>query len=820
MITKNRYRLLRMIMLFALLLTPFMVYAQDDHLPPSEALDVVNHLVGEWPEYSIWIIGAFITLIFIYVVTILFKRGNGIFEKKDTIAFSFISLLGLLQIFQYYSGDSLGKKSITIPVAITFAIISLVAFVYFFLNIRKYTNIYRRLLFQAICIWIVGYWTYFIAFFQEGTYDSLAAVIIRPALSAAEMFVSYCDLQEIPDNLKVQPIYICIFYLANFAAIYTSFSLVIELVGYKLEAYFCLRRACKETGKPLFIMIGINMATERMAQSIRREYGWQNTCNILFVCDNSRAVQPEGRFNLSSIVDMLTYHKVAYDVAKKYKALLCISEGNFCERIETDRNNDSFFHIYKLEALEKLMSQSSNTYAFFLSDNEQDNLRGAETFLLGAKHLPNIKCYVRAHDNSYNEALLLNHPDKIEIIDSSQKSINELECKIESQPVSFVDIQEDCTVSSPFKAHIVGFGRTGQDALGFLYEFGAFVDSVHNNERSPFYCTIIDKNMNQIYGSYFSKRPALKHLSSNVSITLKEWSTNSSEYWEWLETNISSLNYIVIAIGDDELGITLAVSLFSMAYQKGRNGSPFSIFVRCYKRENVRRMEQLATYYSERFYKDMLNIKIVVFGQFDNIFSYNSIINNIFEKEARKYHEAILHIDKDSEITWDMRHAKINARNTYSDVKDLQRREYQDISNSQHAKTKLLLYGQGDIDVPKRDLSMILETFKSRTGSRDTISYAIGGLEFNRKMLNLARTEHLRWVASHELLGYVKSPLGALEIDNIRKIHACMYDWDMLDEVSRKISFRENWIADFKYYDYLSVEASFRYLFDNDLNKN
>ena len=47
-----------------------------------------------------------------------------------------------------------------------------------------------------------------------------------------------------------------------------------------------------------------------------------------------------------------------------------------------------------------------------------------------------------------------------------------------------------------------------------------------------------------------------------------------------------------------------------------------------------------------------------------------------------------------------------------------------------------------------------------------------------------------------------------------------MYDWDMLDEVSRKISFRENWIADFKYYDYLSVEASFRYLFDNDLNKN
>ena len=98
MITKNRYRLLRMIMLFALLLTPFMVYAQDDHLPPSEALDVVNHLVGEWPEYSIWIIGAFITLIFIYVVTILFKRGNGIFEKKDTIAFSFISLLGLLKL--------------------------------------------------------------------------------------------------------------------------------------------------------------------------------------------------------------------------------------------------------------------------------------------------------------------------------------------------------------------------------------------------------------------------------------------------------------------------------------------------------------------------------------------------------------------------------------------------------------------------------------------------------------------------------------------------------------------------------------------------
>lgn len=804
----------RIILLFAAFMMPFIVNAQGNNIPPSEAFNVVGHLIGDWPEYSVWIIGTFITFIFIYLMIFLFKRGSGMFEKKDTIAFCFISLLGVLQILQYYNGDSLGKRSITVPVAITFAIISLIAFVCISLNVRKYTNTYRRLLSQAICVWIVGYWTYFIAFFQEGIYDSLAAVIIRPALSAAEMFVSYCDLQEIPENLKVHPIYICIFYLTNFAAIYTSFSLVIELIGYKLDAYFALRRAYKESGKPLYVMFGTNMATERMAQSLFRGDDMRKSYNILFVCDNSKAIQQEGRFNLSSIISILTYHKAVYDVAKKYKALLCMSEGNFCEQVETDRAADVFFQIYKLETLERLMSQSSYTYAFFLSENEQDNLRGAETFLLGTKQISKTKCYVRAHDNPYNEALLLSYPDKIKIIDASKESINELKSRVEYQPVSFVDIKEDCTVSSHFNAHIVGFGRTGQEALDFLYEYSAFVDSGHNNRRSPFHCTAIDKNMDQIYGSYISKRPALKRKLDYMSIKWKNWSSDSSEYWDWLEVNISTLNYIVIAVGDDELGISLAVSIFAKAYQKGANGRPFTIFVRSYKRENVRRLEQLASYYSKRYYHDNESMKIVIIGHFDNIFSYNSIVQNNFEKEARKYYEAYISIYSEIGYTWEERHARINARNTYSDVKDLQRKEYQDYSNSQHAKTKLLLYGQGDSEIFQRDFPVMATFFRSRVGSGASISYSKGGMDFNQKMLNLAKTEHLRWVASHELLGFVKSSNDVLSIDIIRKINPFMCDWDELDDLSETMFLISRWEADFKLYDYLSVEASFKYLLD------
>ncbi|MDE6023152.1 MAG: hypothetical protein K2G13_06580, partial [Muribaculaceae bacterium] len=51
------------------------------------------------------------------------------------------------------------------------------------------------------------------------------------------------------------------------------------------------------------------------------------------------------------------------------------------------------------------------------------------------------------------------------------------------------------------------------------------------------------------------------------------------------------------------------------------------------------------------------------------------------------------------------------------------------------------------------------------------------------KVLNvMAQTEHLRWNASHEILGYVYDKDGK---DEIRLCHNCLTDWENLDEETR-----------------------------------
>ena len=53
--------------------------------------------------------------------------------------------------------------------------------------------------------------------------------------------------------------------------------------------------------------------------------------------------------------------------------------------------------------------------------------------------------------------------------------------------------------------------------------------------------------------------------------------------------------------------------------------------------------------------------------------------------------------------------------------------------------------------------------------------------EINRIAIVIAQTEHLRWTASHEILGYVSSGVK----DEVRFTHDCMKDWNLLTESVR-----------------------------------
>lgn len=76
--------------------------------------------------------------------------------------------------------------------------------------------------------------------------------------------------------------------------------------------------------------------------------------------------------------------------------------------------------------------------------------------------------------------------NKLKLIDDSRAAVTQLKMEPEKthHPIDFVDIdKERGCVTSKFKALIVGFGSTGQDALRFLYEYSAFADE--HGDKSP-----------------------------------------------------------------------------------------------------------------------------------------------------------------------------------------------------------------------------------------------------------------------------------------------------------------------------------------------
>ena len=68
----------------------------------------------------------------------------------------------------------------------------------------------------------------------------------------------------------------------------------------------------------------------------------------------------------------------------------------------------------------------------------------------------------------------------------------------------------------------------------------------------------------------------------------------------------------------------------------------------------------------------------------------------------------------------------------------------------------------------------------------------------------LAQTEHLRWNASHEILGYQGNEVEGYK-DEARLVHGCLRDWDKLKDITKS-------------YDYNIVDVSLSIIDINNSN--
>lgn len=412
---------------------------------------------------------------------------------------------------------------------------------------------------------------------------------------------------------------------------------------------------------------------------------------------------------------------------------------------------------------------------------------------------------------------------RVKVVDSSHINVELLKTNTDLLPVNYVTVEKDATVSTEFNALVVGFSEVGMDSVRFLYEFGAFVRHGSTDKdaiRSKFHLDVVDKNMGDLAGAFVANAPAIKPSmpflkkdgeNKDALITLHEMDCRSVQFYDHLRKGwIQKLNYVVIATDDDELNISLGVRIFKAATRYRDDLDKFCILVRAHNDDDGH-IDRIARHYNrlwaayknapvddkgKRFRQNIIkrgqivDEPIHIFGLDSSTFTYDNIIANTLEENARKYaqkYKETTEPDFDTKISaWDDNINKMmlltgeykDYSPTYFGVMCLRRTQAQDMANSLHEKTKRILADEALERCGLKDFA-----FSRLTREPNTTRYIWPGnyaelTEINRIMITLAQTEHLRWNASHEILGYEFDS----NKDEVRFRHDCLRDWRELKE--------------------------------------
>ncbi|MDE6794929.1 MAG: hypothetical protein K2J63_06450, partial [Muribaculaceae bacterium] len=495
-------------------------------------------------------------------------------------------------------------------------------------------------------------------------------------------------------------------------------------------------------------------------------------------------------------------------------------------------------------------------HMFFLSDDEDNNIRSlinlakdttvvdsAKISRLKNNQILNIvsrgpeidrkewsdkmtvhKIYCHARYNGPNrvvEDLAVRKGLNVEIVDSSHLAVELLKSKGENHPVRVAHLSKDypTTVTGPLDALIVGFGEVGRDSFRYIYEYGTFIEVKDGRpEVAKPAITAIDAKMNELKGLFEANTPAINY--DNGEIALKQMSYTEVDFFKEClsEERCRSLNYIVIALGDDDQNISLATVIFNRIRRYRDDMSHLIIMVRCVEDEKREMMEKIAEHYNRGTGEEDTSI-IRLFGNPEEVYSYDIIIKDELTRRGKLFLDNYIRLRKEGK-EWVIRRSELTGMDkqksgeiVYPNIdklRKLRRQESQDLSNTLHVDTKMWLLEQSlgqDYDW-KSFLKRFFDESGNSTmkGTMADIHYPHLYPEENEIILHLAQLEHARWNAAHELLGYEKNTKKA-SCDERRQLHNCLRDWSELDEESKRASC-PGWDCDYKAYDFCVVDCS------------
>lgn len=635
----------------------------------------------------------------------------------------------------------------------------------------------------SIILWFLGVVLYMLGL--QNDYLNWLYVVPNAIISAFKMFLVLHDYSRVQPVLQKDVLYMSVFSLVHLCAAFISFLFLFKVIGFKVKSALNLKlfRLFQSKQTVVHLFWDINEPSYLMAEDIKRN---KPDDVVIFVdIEEEDGDLASKKANMSHIVNSMNVSNEDIRRLDNIRALVDHCYNGPAVLGEDDSKD--VFGALGLPDIGKIVKKAKFCNFYFLSEDESVNIAGALNMKrderLVAKAKDEAVIYVHARKDidievygHYSQFEYSKEGPKMKIVDSAYLSIAGLKRGEKTLPVKCVDVDpETGTVNAPFTSLIVGFGSTGKEAFKFLYEFSAFIDKDKN--RIPFKCYAVDENIGKIAGLIRGRMPAI----GADELELVQASVDSDDFWKLLGTIVDKLNYVVIAMNNDNQGLALAVNIYSYALQHRPKGLPsLKIMVRCYDSSNERRMTEITTSLNDSVEGDA--VEMLLFGMQKDIYNCGLVLSDSIMCDAMEFNAAYENNPYSAEEQWNANFGAMELKKMvfgkglpkYHAISDINRRVEQNVSNSMHMSTKLHLLGLGGSADPD-ELKKFADIIATRENGK--ISYTCGAKEAEL-MLNCAIVEHERWLASHKLFGYVYGESK----DYVKKMHNCIVPWDELSE--------------------------------------
>lgn len=727
-------------------------------------------------------------------------------------------------------------------------------------NIQNFTGNFlsRNLVGVFFLTWLFGFIVYDIGM-CTGSWWSLLFNVPLAALHSLEMFILNSDVSEVHDPFFYSAGYMLCFSLAHFFAAFVSMLFLVKLFGFNLisRLKFYFHSIKREDYDHTYVLWGVNDLSVRLAESIREHYEKNSGARYRIVIVRLNDDEDDPQSGINRIFEFLSLNSHDMDLLADLGCLITDSSKEIGKINVNGRDGveDVLGSDLKLKTLKRLIlnQKSGEIHMFFMNGDEEENIHISRLLLADrtirefaeknlespAGHTESVTFHCHARYNGVNRVIEdFNSPPgiKVKILDSSKLSVRLIKKRDELLPVEYVDVEKDATVSSEFRSIVIGFREVGRDIVRFLYEYGAFVKSGGDRSRvlrSDFHCLAIDREMEDIAGRFLINAPAAAvsmpfsgiKSPEHPLITLDQMDCRSVRFYEKIKSEISRLNYIVIATGDDELNLSTAIMVYRLAIKYRKSLEKLCILVRIHKDEDgfyrktidhynrLWKAQEHATADQDRLQsiigkREKLNdVPLHIFGLESEIYTFDNVISPEVENRAKEYKDVyelsisdssdgpLLNLKDGLQYGWDRDVRKYMRRDlgdlfypTYKALMFLRRDQGQNMENTLHASTKVKLWEKA-FGKDLREFDFQLLRRKPKTIEYDFLTESMSEEEKLRirQILDvLAQTEHLRWQSSHEMLGYEKGECSINEKDDLTQVHGCITPWECIDDVEKR----------------------------------